>query len=92
MFFLPVFLPGVPAGLVDSVVFGMNSWASGFKRPVFQLGCPLYSGLPSFGGSCEAAEVVEYVDSSDPLKSVAKKMENNGLFLCFLVSPRYITA
>ena len=64
LFFLPVFLP---TGLVDSVVFGMNSWASGFKRPVFQLGFPLYSGVPSFGGSCEAAEVVEYVDSSDPL-------------------------
>ena len=54
----------------------MNSWASGFKRPLFQLGFPLYSGLPSLGGSCEA-EVVEYVDSSDPLKSTANKIENN---------------
>ena len=73
MFFLPVFLP---TGLVDSVVFGMNSWASGFKRPWFQLGFPLYPGLPSFGGSCEA-EVVEYVESSDPLISIANKIENN---------------
>ena len=73
LFFLPVFLP---VGLVDSVAFGMNSWASGFKRPWFQLGFPLYSGLPSFGGSCEA-EVVEYVESSDPLISIAKKIENN---------------
>lgn len=56
----------------------MNSWASGFKRPWFQLGFPLYSGLvPSFGGgSCEA-EVVEYVESSDPLVSIANKIENN---------------
>ena len=42
----------------------------------------IYSGLPSFGGSCEAAEVVEYVDSSDPLKNRAKK---NKIIDCFVM-------